>query len=134
MVSNSVLKKNKLTLTFVSETERFQNIYRLVSYFRISSKKSVDITIQQMVKFDVLSASFIFLLTLFYSFKGRYKKEIYSFLIGQNLPGVANLSQKTFKETSKYVFPFQDQRFLGKSQIKRSELELFYSVLERVQK
>ena len=116
MVSNSVLKKNKLTPTFVSETERFQNLYRLVSYFRISSKKSVDITIQQMVKFDVLSASFIFLLTLFYSFKGRYKKEIYSFLIGQNLPGVANLSQKTFKETSKYVFPFQDQRFLGKSQ------------------
>ena len=116
MVSNSVLKKNKLTLTFVSETERFQNMYRLVSYFRISSRKSVDITIQQMIKFDVLSASFIFLLTLFYSFKARYKKEIYSFLIGQNLPGVANLSQKTFKETSKYVLPFQDPLFLGKSQ------------------
>ncbi|RYY00719.1 MAG: AAA family ATPase [Cyanobacteriota bacterium] len=116
MVSNSVLKKNKLALTFVSETERFQNMYRLVSYFRISSRKSVDITIQQMIKFDVLSASFIFLLTLFYSFKARYKKEIYSFLIGQNLPGIANSSQKTFKETSKYVFPFQDPLFLGKSQ------------------
>ena len=116
MVSNSVLKKNRLTLISVSETEHFQNLYRLISYFRISSKKSVDITIQQMVKFDVLSASFIFLLTLFYSFKARYKKEIYSFLIGQNLPGIANLSQKTFKETSKYVFPFQDNLFLGESQ------------------
>ena len=116
MVSNLTLKKNKLTLTFVSETDRFQNLYRLVSYFRISSKKSVDTTIQQMIKFDVLSASFIFLLTLFYSFKTRYKKEIYSFLIGQNLPGITNLSQKTFKETSKYVFPSQGEPFLGESQ------------------
>ena len=116
MVSNSALKKNKLTLTFVSETDRFQNMYRLISYFRIYSKKSVDITIQQMIKFDVLSASFIFLLTLFYSFKTRYKKEIYSFLIGQNLPGITNLSQKTFKETSKIVFPSQGESFLGESQ------------------
>ena len=116
MVSNSALKRNKLTPTFVSETDRFQNLYRFVSYFRISSKKSVDTTIQQMIKFDVLSASFIFLLTLFYSFKVRYKKEIYSFLIGQNLPGITNLSQKEFKETSQYVLPFQGEPFLEKSQ------------------
>ena len=116
MVSNSALKRNKLTPTFVSETDRFQNLYRFVSYFRISSKKSVDTTIQQMIKFDVLSASFIFLLTLFYSFKVRYKKEIYSFLIGQNLPGITNLSQKEFRETSQYVLPFQGEPFLEESQ------------------
>ncbi len=115
MVSNSALKRNKLTPTFVPETDRFQNLYGFVSYFRISSKKSVDTTIQQMIKFDVLSASFIFLLTLFYSFKARYKKEIYSFLIGQNLPGITNLSQKKFKETSQYVVSFQDQPFLEES-------------------
>ena len=116
MVSNSALKRNKFTPTFVSETDRFQNLYRFLSYFRISSKKSVDTTIQQMIKFDVLSASFIFLLTLFYSFKARYKKEIYSFLIGQNLPGITNLSQERFKETSQYVVSFQDQPFLKESQ------------------
>ena len=116
MASNSALKRNKLTLTFVSETARFQNLYRFVSYFRISSKKTVDTTIQQMIKFDVLSASFIFLLTLFYSFKVRYKKEIYSFLIGQNFPGITNLSQKEFKETSQYVLPFQGEPFLEESQ------------------
>ena len=116
MVSNSALKRNKLTPTFVSETDRFQNLYHFVSYFRISSKKSVDTTIQQMIRFDVLSASFIFLLTLFYSFKARYKKEIYSFLIGQNLPGITNLSQNKFKETSQYVVSFQDQPFLEESQ------------------
>ncbi len=117
MVSNSALKENKLTLTFVSETGRFQDLYRLVSYFsyfRFYSKKSVDITIQQMIKFDVLSASFIFLLTLFYSFKARYKEEVYSFLIGQNLPGIA--AQKDFKETSQYVLPFKDESFLRDSQ------------------
>ena len=116
MVSNSAVKKNKLTFAIVSETGRFQNIYHLISYFRVSSKKSVDITIQHMIKFDVLSASFIFLLTLFSSFKARYKKEIYSFLIGQNLPGITNLSQKPFRETSKYVVALQDESFLGKSQ------------------
>ena len=79
MVSNSVVKKDNLTVTFVSETGHFQNLYRLVLYFRISSRRSVDTTIQQMIKFDVLSAFFVFLFTLFCSFKGSYKKEIYSF-------------------------------------------------------
>lgn len=112
MVSNSAVKSKELALSVVSKTDSLKSF---LCNYRLSSSQSVDLIIQQVVKFEIFSASFILLFSLSYTFKFQYKKELSFFLISDNLPGFSNFYQKIFKDTSKYVLPVENDLSLGKS-------------------